>query len=212
MKTGLIVEDLEPAQAWLADALMLAFPGIQVRIAPDVRRAMKLVALENPDIALVDLNLPDGSGASVIAAIKGRHPAAFVIVTSIYNDDEHLFPSLQAGANGYLLKEEGKDRIAEALRKIKGGEPPLSPQIARRLMGFFHSGGATPPEKLTDREEEILRFIAKGYTLQETAEQLGVTRNTVATYVKRIYKKLEISSRSEATIEAARRGIITTKI
>lgn len=211
MKTGLIVEDLEVARAWLADALELAFPGIDVHVAVNAKRALSTLDQISPDIALVDLNLPDGSGTGVIAAIKGRFPDAFVIVTSIYNDDEHLFPALQAGANGYLLKEEGKDRIAEALRKIKGGDPPLSPQIARRLMGFFHPGGTAAPEKLTDREEEILRFIAKGYTLQETATSLGVTRNTVATLVKRIYRKLEISSRSEATIEAARRGIITAR-
>src|SRR5688572_15038960 len=138
MKTGLIVEDLAVAQAWLADALALAFPGIRVQTAPTVKRALALLEKgAPPDIALVDLSLPDGSGNNVIAAIKARATEAVVVVTSIHNDDAHLFPALQAGANGYLLKEEGKERIAEALRKIMDGEPPLSPPIARRLMGFF---------------------------------------------------------------------------
>jgi DNA-binding NarL/FixJ family response regulator len=212
MKSGLVVEDLPEAQLWLSDVLSLAFPGISIQIAASIKQAQARLAGYTPDVALLDLNLPDGDGSSLIPGIKARAPDAVVVITTIYGDDEHLYPALRAGADGYLLKEEGKDKLVAALLSIGSGDPPLSPQIAQRLIRFFREGAPDQSQSLTAREQEVLVLIAKGYTLTEVSTHFGLSRNTVATHVKRIYTKLHISSRAEATLEAARRGIISTKL
>ncbi|WP_028080372.1 response regulator [Solimonas soli] len=208
MQRGLVIEDLAPTAEWLMRALREAFPGIAVELAEtaaDARAALQ----RRPDIALVDLDLPDGSGIDIIAQINARHPHCHCIVTTIYGDDRHLFPALRAGAQGYLLKDQPMERLVAALQAIDRGEPPLSPAIARRLLGMFAPAGPAPDEqKLTTRERETLVLIAKGLRLAEVAEQLGVTRNTAAGFVKAIYRKLNISSRAEAALEATRLGLV----
>lgn len=208
IKRGLIIEDLAATAEWLQRALCEAFPGITVEIAETAAEAR--AALQRaPDIALVDLDLPDGSGIDIIAQISARHPQCHCIVSTIYGDDRYLFPALRAGAQGYLLKDQPLERLVAALQAIDRGEPPLSPAIARRLLGMFAPAGPQPDEhKLTGRERETLVLIAKGLRLAEVAEQLGVTRNTAAGFVKAIYRKLNISSRAEAALEATRLGLV----
>ncbi len=210
MKTGLIIEDIPEAQVWLSGALSIAFPEIVIHIASDIKRAHKLLEKISPDIALVDLSLPDGDGSRLVPLIKARAPHSMVVIATIYYDDEHLYSALRAGADGYLLKEEGKDHLAAALLRIGKGHPPLSPQIAQRLVRHFRPPEGEKTQPLSPREEDVLRLIAKGYTLAEVSTQLKLSQNTVATHVKRIYLKLHISSRSEATIEATKRGMIST--
>jgi DNA-binding NarL/FixJ family response regulator len=134
-------------------------------------------------------------------------------VVTIHDDDEHLFPALQAGAFGYILKEQARELITEQLQRISQGEPPLSPSIARRVMAYF-TAKAKPTVNttlinvsLTDRESEVLLRVAKGYTLPEIGVQLGLSRHTIADYVKQIYRKLNVSSRAEAALEAQRLGL-----
>ena len=137
------------------------------------------------------------------------------MVVTIHDDDEHLFPALQAGAFGYILKEQARELITEQLQRISQGEPPLSPRIARRVMAYFSAkakpqrahNDLLPNVSLTERESEVLLRVAKGYTLPEIGVQLGLSRHTIADYVKQIYRKLNVSSRAEAALEAQRLGL-----
>ncbi|AXQ28964.1 DNA-binding response regulator [Solimonas sp. K1W22B-7] len=214
MKTGLVVEDLPAPAQWLAAVLEESFPGIRVDIASSLAEARAILEKRTPDIALIDLGLPDGSGVDLIRDISQSQPHCQCVVTTIYADDRHLFPALRSGASGYLLKDQPKERVVSALRGIASGEPPLSPVIAQRLLRVFgqdQAETASQDNPLSSREREALVLIAKGYKLPEVAEQLGVTRNTAAGFIKSIYRKLNISSRAEATLEAARMGLVSTR-
>jgi DNA-binding NarL/FixJ family response regulator len=210
MNSGYIIEDHVAAQLWLKGALNKAYPGIATEMASTLEEAHKLFDSAYPEIALVDLNLPDGSGIEVIERLHRDSPNTVTVVATIYDDDDHLFPALRAGANGYILKEQRKDEISQLLRGIVKGEPPLSPAISQRLMSYFSEGSKQEVDSssLTNREREVLSVIAQGYSLSEAAAMLGVTRNTIASQVKSIYSKLNISSRAEAAIAASKMGIL----
>lgn len=211
MQTGFILEDLPESQVWLSEALTKSFPGIAIDSAFSVQEARdKLAVSAMPDIALIDLGLPDGSGVELIEFIQRRSPDTLCIVASIYHDDGHIFPALRAGAQGYLLKDQPVAAIVAALTGIAGGQPPLSPAIARRMLSFFQPGPApaTPTPALTERETEVLRMISKGMTQAETGRLLGISQHTVAGYVKELYRKLNVSSRAEAALLARDMGLV----
>ena len=206
---ALVVDDLAEARAWLAEAVRAAFPGIEVDTAGSLAEAMALID-PPPPLALVDLGLPDGSGIQLIDALQRRGAGTLCIVATVFDDDAHLFPALRAGAQGYVLKDRDRDALAGMLRGIAAGQPPLSSSIARRLLRHFQPLPAPAREDnpLTPRETEVLRLTAKGLTLNEVAEALGLSRHTVAGYLKEIYRKLSVGTRAEATLEAARRGLV----
>lgn len=214
MQCGFVLEDQPKAREWLLQALATAFPGIETKSTDRIATARVLLKTVEPDIALVDLNLPDGSGIAIIEWLAQHRPNCQTIVSSIFADDVHLFPALRAGARGYLLKDQPQERIVAALQGIVGGEPPLSPAIARRLLKVFAPAEDTveADHKLSPRERETLSLIAKGYKLPDVATQLGVTRNTAAGFIKAVYRKLNVSTRAEATLEAARMGLVRTDI
>lgn len=218
MNQILLLEDLPQIRAWLTDLVRQVFPHSRVYEAARVQDALELIGTQRFNLALVDLGLPDGSGVDVVAALRESQPDAQSVVVTIHDDDEHLFPALQAGAAGYLLKEQARELIAEQLKRMSQGEPPLSPSIARRVIAWFAAqtrtaapvtpaGPAIPHVSLTERESEVLLRVAKGFTLPEIAVQLGLSRHTIADYVKQIYRKLNVSSRAEAALEAQRLGL-----
>jgi len=217
MKQALIVEDLAEVRDWLADIARSVFPGIAVKALGRVDEALASVGGgEAFDVALVDLGLPDGTGIDVVQALHRQQPRCMAVVVTIFDDDEHLFPALQAGAFGYLLKDQAREALVAQLQRIASGEPPLSPPIARRVLSYFtataaqrmalarQAGGEV---RLTERETEVLQRVAKGYTLPEIAVQLELSRHTISDYVKQIYRKLNVSSRAEAALEAQRLGL-----
>lgn len=209
----LIVEDLVRSQAWLEGASRIAFPDATIHVADCIAAAELALQHHAPDLCLLDLGLPDGQGLQLIDPVRRRKPEALVVVTTIFEDDGHLFPALRAGAQGYVLKDLPQDALAAMLVGIERGQPPLSPSIARRLLSFFNPPvpmRAEEEEPLTERETEVLRLIAKGFSVPKVAEQLGISRNTTAGYLKDIYRKLQVNSRAEATLAAARRGLVTT--
>ena len=209
MKTALILDDVADSQVWLSQALNTAFDGLELHCTGNLAEARGwLAAHPAPDIALIDLGLPDGSGVDLIAELNRRAPQTLCIVASIFDDNEHLFPALRAGAQGYLLKDQPLPQIVELLKGIAAGSPPLSPAIARKLLGHFQPAPQPELEQLTERETEVLRYIAKGMTLPETARILGISPHTISGYVKNIYRKLNISSRAEAAMTARNLGII----
>ncbi len=211
MRYGFILEDLPESQIWLRQALQDSFPGIAITVAESVQEARMVIAKTSPpDIALVDLSLPDGSGVEIIEWLQTTVQPTLCIVASIYDDDGHVFPALRAGAQGYLLKDQPVERIVEALTGIAAGKPPLSPAIARRMLTYFNrpQPAPSPPDALTPRELEVLRFIAKGMTQAETARLLEISPHTVAGYVKVLYRKLNVSSRAEAALFARDIGLV----
>lgn len=208
--SGLVLEDLPDTQVWLKNLLNAAFPDIQIGTANSCQQAVKQIQTRMPDIALIDIGLPDGSGIDVIRHIKQQKSRCLCIISTMFDDDDHIFSALQAGADGYLLKDQSAEELTTLLHGIIKGHPPLSPAVARRILQFFQNN---PPKKdadncLTQRENEVLRCIAKGYTVAKTAEMNSITYNTAASYVKNIYRKLNISSRAEAATIAVRFGLL----
>jgi DNA-binding NarL/FixJ family response regulator len=224
-RLGLVVEDIADTRAWLCGILDRTFPGIEIAQAPTRRAAFDWIrsrsqSLGGADdgaghhVALIDLGLPDGSGVEIIRELATRLPAVLPVVTTIYDDDAHLFDAIAAGAKGYLLKDQEADTLMRYLHRIDLGEPPLSPSIARRILDHFTRRAATSTvcedtgETLTAREVDVLRLLGRGMRIGEAARVLGLTHHTVAGYVKVVYRKLNITSRAEAAVEAVRRGLV----
>ena len=212
MKNILLLEDLPEIRTWLKALVMQVFPNAQIVECARVHDALAQVSAQKFDLALIDLGLPDGSGVDVVSALRETQPEAQSVVVTIHDDDDHLFPALQAGAYGYILKEQSRELITEQLQRISQGEPPLSPSIARKVIAYFAAqakpqANALPHVSLTERESEVLLRVAKGFTLPEIGVQLGLSRHTIADYVKQIYRKLNVSSRAEAALEAQRLGL-----
>ena len=212
----LVVEDLPVVRDWLAALLARVFPGSAIETAATLREARQLLT-EGLNggarwrLALVDLGLPDGSGIGLIELMRRQAPETPVIVTTVHDDDDHLFSALAAGAQGYLLKEQDDEQLAWQLRQIERGQPPLSPRVARRMMAHFQphaASGAPAPATLSPRETEVLSCIGRGLSAAETGQRLGITENTVNGYVKTLYSKLDIGNRAQAALEATRRGLV----
>lgn len=217
MKACLIVEDHTETREWWLEELPRLFPGATARGVSSIGEARCLLRKERFSLAIVDIKLPDGSGVDLIREICTGHRETMCVVNSIFDDDHHVFAALRAGAQGYLAKDEPRELQRAQLRQIVHGQPPLSPGIARRILGYFASREAVPEagqetdapdHDLTEREVEVLRLIAKGFSRPEVAEMLDLSVNTVATYTKSIYQKLDISRRAEAVVEAVRLGLI----
>ncbi len=208
---ALVLEDLPDVADWLSALLRQRFDGIEVAHAATLAAGRRLVAQGlAPELALIDLGLPDGNGADLIALLARQHPDCTLVVTTLFGDDAHLFPALRAGAHGYLLKDQPEERLAAALDGILRGEPPLSPAIAQRLLRAFNTPPAPDrePQTLTEREREVLVLVSKGCRLPELAQRLGISRHTVSDHLKNIYRKLKVNSRAEAALEAARLGLV----
>ncbi|MBB3195905.1 MULTISPECIES: response regulator [Roseateles] len=209
----LLLEDIPEIRAWLKVLIKQVFANAVVTECSRVQDALQQVNSQRFTLALLDLGLPDGSGVEVITALREKQPEVQSVIVTIHDDDEHLFPALQAGAFGYLLKEQSRELLVEQLQRISQGEPPLSPSIARKVIAYFTSqrrpqaAAVLHEVSLTDRETEVLLRVAKGFTLPEIGVQLGLSRHTIADYVKQIYRKLNVSSRAEAALEAQRLGL-----
>ncbi len=210
-ETVLIVEDTPSTREWLRNVVSSAFPGAGIITATNLQEAKDLVATRPFNLALVDLGLPDGSGQDLIRHIRqtiGKEP--YIVVATIFDDDTNLLSSLREGANGYLLKDEPSETMVKHLRGITENRAPMSSRSLESIVSSFQKQNVSAEGEipLTDREQDVLTIIAKGYNATEAAEMLGLTRNTVKSYVKTIYAKLGISSRAEATAEALKRQLI----
>ncbi len=213
---ALILEDKPDVNAWLCTLVQKAFPHYTAVAAHSLKSArMKLGEQQHFRLALIDLGLPDGSGIELIRELHAKRPEIALIVTTVHGDDDNLFGAIAAGAQGYLLKEQPEALFLLQLRQFEQGQPPLSPSIARRMMEYFRTQKSTPAAagsheddiRLTPRETDVLAGIGRGLRVSEVAKQLGLADSTVASYIKSIYFKLNISSRAEAALEAARRGL-----
>lgn len=215
----LVVEDEPGFLQRFCDAIA-AEPTLRLcGAATTVAGACTLVDALVPDVVLVDLGLPDGSGVDVIRHAMRGGPTRDVLVVTLFGDDGHVIDSIRAGATGYLLKDALPKDITASILQVHGGGSPISPAIARRVLTSFgehqnsgpaeklpHAEKTGRPSVLTERETEILRLVAKGLNFKEVAGILAISPNTVITHVKRIYQKLAVHSRGEAVYEANQMG------
>lgn len=211
-RLALVMDDHAGARAWLTAAVTEAFPSASVVACASVAEARAAVAARRFDLALLDLKLPDGSGLELLAPLQARPEPALCVVATIYDDDENLFAALKRGAQGYVLKEQSRDQLADMLRAMVGGQPPLSPAIARRLLRQFSAPPAAtkapaPDNPLSPREREVLSLIGKGYSVAQAASALEMSHHTAHDHVRAIYRKLAIASRAEAAIAARDLGL-----
>lgn len=210
-----LVEDDPAFRAALASAVLQA-PGLRfVGAAGDLPEGLRLIARERPELLLVDLQLPSGHGRQLIEAAQQLGAPCEVVVVSTLGDDESVFGALAAGASGYLLKQGSAAQLVEQLGALRTGGSPLSPVLARRLIRTLSGGPALPaaaaprPDcQLSEQETVVLQGAALGYRYEEIATQLGVTPHTVATYVKRCYRKLQVHSKAQAIAQGRLLGLI----
>ncbi|MBZ2188475.1 response regulator transcription factor [Alcanivorax sp. JB21] len=184
--------------------------------AATAAEALRQLARHTPDVVLVDLGLPDASGITVIQEARRRHPACDIMVISIFADQRNVLASIEAGATGYLLKDDTDEDYVARILELRAGGSPITPIIARQLLLKLQptvppsSGTADPAAAslLSPRESEVLNLLARGFAYQEIAQLLGVSPHTIGTYVKRIYEKLQVRSRGEAIYEAQCMGLL----
>ena len=215
-RTALVLEDIETANHWMAERLREIFPHIQVDQAFNLKQANHFLKLNaGYDIALIDLGLPDGDGLEIIEYCTKHSSQTITVVVTIFEDDQHLFKAIQQGAQGYLLKDMEESSFAQNLLQIAQGESVLSPLFTKKIMQYMRQIGQTSAAKslpiilpLTRREKEVLACIGRGLSVSDTAQQLAISVHTVSSYIKEIYRKLNISSRAEAVIIALQYGLV----
>ena len=223
LRVAIVEDDMD-----FLDTLVAAVdaePGM-VMVGSACSRAAGLRLLDGPvaDVLLVDLGLPDGSGIDVIQAAVARWPACGVMVSTAFDDEAHVIRSIEAGAAGYLLKHAEPASLVEEIRSLHAGGSPSSPLIARQMLmrlrappagapagphgGTAEHRGDAGAAVLSAREHEVLQLITRGYTADEIATMLQISRHTALTYVRRIYSKLKVNSKAEAIFEARQRGLL----
>lgn len=218
----ILVEDEPSTQDHLARVIESS-PSLKLLgVASTVQDAYSLLFMTSPDVALIDLGLPDSSGIGVIEWLSKYKPETESLVITAFGDEDHVVRSLEAGASGYLLKDYSNEELIEHILEVANGGSPISPLIARQLLFKMQSDRPfdvnTPHRneqdslqkisRITDRELKVIQQVARGFNAQEIAQQMGISSHTVATHVKRIYKKLHVHSRSEAVYEATLLGLL----
>jgi DNA-binding NarL/FixJ family response regulator len=208
------------------EAAIAADPSLQLAFsAQSVAQAKAMAQTHAAQVYLVDLGLPDADGREFIRWVTENQPGASCMVVTVFGDDERIVSSFAAGAVGYLLKDAPADEIAQHIAELVSGGSPISPSVARRMLQHFKArqaplphtdSPASPPaaaqdpaeQALSPREHEVLCLIEKGLTYEEIAQVLGITWHTVTSYLRRVYRKLEVKSRGEAVFEARQRGLL----
>ncbi len=195
-----IVEDSYKMRESLATLLRRA-PGLQfLKSYPNAEMAIADIPSAPPDVALVDINLPGVSGIECVARLKALAPQMQFLMLTTYEETELIFNSLRAGARGYVLKKMVPTELLPAIEQVHAGGAPMSMQIARKVVDHFNAVGQTTSDvdKLTEREQEVLQLLAKGFLYKEISDKLGISMSTVRTYLQRAYEKLHVTSRTEA--------------
>lgn len=208
-----IVEDDDFTRQRISSILKLRMPQANIVEFEDLKTAQKFAATDAQDFWLIDLGLPDGSGIELIRHVKKIYQHANVLVLSVFGDVDNIVNSIEAGANGYLLKDAVERDLIDALDAIDSGGTPLSPMIASRLLERMlptktNDSVVVKDDLLTIREAELLNFLSRGYTATEAGERMKIAVSTVRTHIKNIYSKLAVKSRTEAIFEARAIGIL----
>lgn len=198
-----IVED----DSKIRESLKLILNGSReyncIALYEDAESALHDLPNKNPDVVLMDINLPQMSGIECVRLIKQKIPELHIIMLTMYQDSQKIFNSLQAGAIGYLHKSSSPVEILQAIKDVYNGGSPMSAQIARKVVQSFYRPNSDfeSTVKLTERETEILDLLSKGYINKEIAEQLSISPDTVHNHLRRIYEKLQVRTRTEAVVK-----------
>ncbi|HEY4026079.1 MAG TPA: response regulator transcription factor [Candidatus Dormibacteraeota bacterium] len=204
----LLVDDHQVVRQGLRAFLQLQ-PDIEVAgEAADGEAALAVAAATSPDVVLMDLVMPDGDGISAIRELAAAMPGARVLVLSTFAAEEHVFAAMEAGADGYLLKDVEPDALAEAIREVHRGRPVLHPDVAAHLMRRAADPAGPPLERLTPREREVLHLVVEGFANKQIARRLLITEKTVKTHVSSILQKLGVADRTAAAVLAIRRRLV----
>jgi DNA-binding NarL/FixJ family response regulator len=201
------VEDDPELRASVANLVKRA-PGLTVVGSyASAEEALEDIAERKPDVVLMDINLPKMDGVECVRRLKALLPGAQVLMLTMYEDNERLFNSILAGADGYLLKRTVPARLVEAIREVQSGGSPMTPQIARRVFQHFRGAAAPQPEieSLTAREKEVLDHLVRGNQFKQIADDLGLSLDGVRFHVRRIYEKLHVHSRTDAVVKYLQR-------
>lgn len=186
-------------------------PGYQcVGSFRSMEEALEKIKFNIPDVALVDIGLPGMSGVEGVRILKERHPSVVLLMNTVYDDDERIFQALCAGASGYLLKKTPPARLIESLNEAIAGGAPMSPEVARRVLGLFRE--IRPPDhedyQLTPHELRLLKLLTEGHSYKTAATELGVSVKTISFHLQKIYEKLQVHSKSEAVAKALRNRLV----
>jgi DNA-binding NarL/FixJ family response regulator len=197
-----IIEDDDTMRGMLVELINSA-PGYRcVCACSTVKEALMEVPKQEPDVALMDIHLPDGSGIACTARLIDRVPGLQVIIVTVYKDTEIIFRALKAGASGYILKRFRPEEIIQAISDVRAGGAPMTAEIARMVVRSFWAPSAAPdPSPLTTRETEILVMLARGFSNKEIAQELSISAGTVGIHAGHIFKKLHVRCRTEAAAE-----------
>lgn len=173
------------------------------RSFPDAESAVSELPRHGVDVVLVDINLPGMDGVECVRQLKSRLPEAQFIMLTVYEDNNRLFKSLMAGASGYMLKRTPLAKLLAAIREAYAGGSPMTPQVARRVVQYFRNvpGPVSEVENLTPREKDVLDQLAKGYRYKEITDNLGISNGTLHSYIRNVYEKLHVHSRTEAVVK-----------
>jgi len=210
MSTVSIVEDNDQLRATLARLLNRA-DGFQcLGQYPDAETALAALPAARPDVVLVDINLPGMNGVEFVRRLKLAAPQVLAVMLTAYEDTENIFNALAAGAAGYLLKRAPRSELLEAIREVRRGGSPMTTHIARKVVQSFQKAGPAPQaegggDTLSTREQEVLDLLSQGFLYKEIADKLGISYETVHTYIRRIYEKLQVRTRTEAVAKFLRR-------
>ncbi|MEI6780114.1 MAG: response regulator transcription factor [Verrucomicrobiota bacterium] len=201
-----IVDDDDGIRTSLA-ALIRRAPSLRLLgDYPDAETALKEIPHRTPDVVLMDINLPGVNGVECVRQLKSLLPAVQFLMLTVYEDSDSLFNSLKAGASGYLLKRTASARLLEAIHDVHDGGSPMTPQLARRVVQFFSkpAGDDSGVSKLSAGERDFLDQLSKGYAYKEIADRLEISIDTVRSYVRTVYEKLHVHSRTEAVVKYLR--------
>jgi len=195
-----IVEDSDKFRETLARVLNRSEGFKCISHYPNAEEALKALPNDKPEVVLMDINLPGMNGVECVRQLKQLMPTLQVMMLTVYEDTENIFNALAAGATGYMLKRTSRDELLEAIREVHLGGSPMTTHIARKVVLSFQRAApaASPTENLSPREQEVLDCLAKGFLYKEIAEKLQISYETVHTYIRRIYEKLQVRTRTEA--------------
>jgi len=204
----LIFEDNTNLREGLCQLLMLREEFQIVGNFGEARQAKEIVINCRPDVILMDIDMPGINGVEAVRQIREYDLTSQIIMLTVFDDNNHVFDALMAGANGYLLKRNVSDRLVLAIQEVLEGGAPMSPSIARLVIDQLHVQKTTNQYMLSEREKEILRSLSKGNSFKLIAADLGISFETVRTHIKRIYDKLHVHSQGEAISKALHEKLV----
>lgn len=206
-----VVDDDMPTRQLLADLIRQTDHLEFASEHPDTESALAVLPTEKPDVVLMDINVPKLNGIECVRLLKPKLPETQFLMLTVYGDADHIFAALSAGATGYLLKGTRRAQLLTAIKQIAQGGSPMSCSIARKVVQSFTANPPGSPgrqpviEELSPRERTVLDLLAKGYLYKEIADSLGLSPMTIDTYVRRVYEKLQVNSRSQAIAKYLKR-------